>query len=90
MGNEKCPKIGVDPENPNRLQSLTSAPVVIMLERCDFLYLFTARERVSNHATPRRNLHRLHLDLVPVSSLHAEGPSARPQAALTDMEDFSQ
>ena len=33
----------VGPENPNRLKCLTSAPVVIMLERWDFPYLFTAR-----------------------------------------------
>src|SRR6516165_11449232 len=54
----------VGPENPNRLKYLTSAPVVIMLERWDFPYLFTVRERISDHATHRRNPHHLHLDLV--------------------------
>src|SRR5215470_601599 len=46
---------------------------MLILERWDFPYLFIARDRVSDHATHRRNPHRLHLDLVPVSSLHADG-----------------
>ena len=63
----------VDPENPNRLKSLTFNLIMITLQQGRFPHLFTACVKVFDHATHCRNPHCLYLDLVPISSLHADG-----------------
>jgi hypothetical protein len=72
----------VDPENLNELKFLTSAPVMITLERWIFPSLFTTQDKVYDYATRRLGPSRFRLHLVSVVSRHAErthrfAPSSR-------------
>src|SRR5262245_59246413 len=70
------------PENPNQLKTLTLAPALVTLERWMVSYRFTTQNKVADHATRRLCASRIHLHLVPITPLHADGthrlaPSSR-------------
>ena len=61
------------PENPNQLKTLTLAPALVTLERWMVSYGFTTQNKVADHATRRLCSSRIHLHLVPITPLHADG-----------------
>ncbi|MCZ6717946.1 MAG: hypothetical protein O6944_02175 [Gammaproteobacteria bacterium] len=63
----------VRPENPNQLKFLTFTPTMITLERWIFPFPFTSRDKVSDHASHRLCPSRIHRNMVPLTSRHADG-----------------